>query len=374
MQIILTAALLLPACAAEDSSETRMAEGRERTKAIDRTPEQEVSSTEALSRIEDPSPRPAESEAEERLDDELDRLADDFDGEVGIAVRDLARGWTAHHRGDEFFPQQSVSKLWVAVAALDLVDRGKLDLSKEVTLGKEDLTLFYQPVRTLILRSDGYTTTLGDLLERAIMRSDNTANDFLLREIGGPDVVRKILAEKNMGGIRFGPGERKLQSRIAGLDWKQEYSIKSGFHDARGEVPVETREQAFESYLKNPIDGAIPVGIADALARLQKGELLSPASTDLLLSILSRTRSGPRRLKGGLAPGWSIAHKTGTGQVFEGAQAGYNDVGLVTSPDGRHYSVAVTIGRTSRPIPQRMQLMQNTVQAVINYDQRAERQ
>lgn len=366
------ALLLLPACAAEDEVETQMVDGR--AEAGDRTPEQELSTTEALSRIKVPSPRPAESDAEMRLDDEIERLAEDFDGEVGVAVRDVTRGWTADHRGDEFFPQQSVSKLWVAIAALELVDRGELDLGTEVTLDQEDLTLFYQPVRSLVLRPDGYTTTLGNLLERAIMRSDNTANDFLLRRIGGPDVVREILAEKKIGGIRFGPGERQLQSGIAGLTWKQEFSLKSGFHDARDEVPDDVREQAFESYLDDPVDGATPNGIVHALARLQKGELLSPASTTELLDILSRTRSGPRRLKGGLAPGWSIAHKTGTGQVYRNVQAGYNDVGVVTSPDGRHYSVAVTIGQTSRPIPARMQLMQNTVRAIIDYDRRAARQ
>ncbi len=368
----LAMALLLPACAAEDDKETRMIESG--AEADGGRAEQKLTPAEALARVPIPSSPPAESKAELRLASDLERLAQAFEGEVGIAVRDVARGWTAEHRGDEFFPQQSVSKLWVAIAALELVDRGKLDLSAEVTLDKDDLTLFYQPVRTLVLRRDGYTTTLDDLLERAIMRSDNTANDFLLRRIGGPDTVRRILAEKKIGGIRFGPGERKLQSGIAGLEWDQDYSLESGFHEARAEVPAKRREQAFRDYLDNPVDGATPVGIANALARLQEGELLSPASTAKLLAILSRTKSGPRRLKGGLAPGWSIAHKTGTGQVFKGVQAGYNDIGVVTSPDGRYYSVAVTIGRTSQPIPARMQLMQNTVKAVIAYDRRAARQ
>lgn len=319
-----------------------------------------------------PPPRPPETSAERQLHESIRRLGENFDGELGIAVRDLESGWTAHFNGDKYFPQQSVSKLWVAIAVLDQVDRGKLDLSEQVTLRPQDLTLFYQPIRPLILRPEGYTTTLGDLLERALVRSDNTANDYLLRRVGGPQAVRQVLEQKGIAGVRFGPGERELQSGIAGLEWKPEYSLRRAFFEAREQVPPEKRRAAFESYLEDPVDGATPIGIAKALASLEKGQLLSAESTKGLLSILDRTRSGPRRLKGGLEPGWSIAHKTGTGQILEGSQAGYNDVGLITSPDGRTYSVTVLIGRTSRSVPERMGLMQKAVGAVIGYDRALE--
>lgn len=315
-----------------------------------------------------PRPRPPEQPAEKQLHDKIHRLGESFDGKVGIAVRDLEKGWTAHFNGSEYFPQQSVSKLWVAIAVLDAVDRGQLDLEEEVTLRKDDLTVFYQPIRSLILRDEGYTTPLGNLLERAITRSDNTANDYLMRRVGGPDAVRNVLDRKGIGGIRFGPGERELQSGIAGVDWKPEYSLRWNFFDARDEVPLEKRRAAFEDYIADPVDGATPIAMAAALGRLKKGELLSEASTERLLSIMDRTRSGPRRLKGGVQSGWSIGHKTGTGQILEGEQAGYNDVGLVTSPNGRSYAVSVLIGRTSIPISQRMSLMQETVRALIEYE------
>ena len=72
--------------------------------------------------------------------------------------------------------------------------------------------------------------------------------------------------------------------------------------------------------------------------------------------------------------GWRIAHKTGTGQVFGSTQAGYNDIGILTSPEGRTYAVAVLIGRTSRPVPERMQLMQNVTRAVIDFDRNQTRE
>ena len=313
------------------------------------------------------SPRPPETDAEKRLDETLQRLGDGFEGEIGIAILDHETGWAAQYKGLRYLPQQSVSKLWVAITFLDQVDRGELDLSEEVTLEKDDLTVFYQPIRTLILRNDGYTTTLGDLLERAITHSDNTANDFLLRRVGGPDAVRRMFARKELGGIKFGPGEQALQSEIAGLQWKDEYSIGPAFLNARGELPVEERREAFEDYLNDPMDGALALGITRALGKLENGQLLSPSSTKRMLRLMDRSTTGERRLTGGLPTGWSIAHKTGTGQILEGVQAGYNDVGLLDTPDGETYSIAVLIGRTDRPRAERRRLMHNTVDALAVY-------
>src|SRR3546814_1627452 len=39
-----------------------------------------------------------------------------------------------------------------------------------------------------------------------------------------------------------------------------------------------------------------------------------------------------------IAGGWRIAHKTGTGQDFGRRTAGFNDVGVLTAPDGRRYT------------------------------------
>lgn len=305
-------------------------------------------------------------QAQAILDARIDALGRAFPGDIGIAVQDVQTGWTTHFDGVTLFPQQSVSKFWVALTALDAVDRGQLDLDSTVTVRRDDLTLFHQPIESLV-GGDGYRTTLRGLLHRAIQQSDNSANDFILWKAGGPDAVRRYLASKGIDGIRFGPGERALQSRIAGMEWRQSYSIGNNFYAARADVPDGVRRAAFEAYIDDPMDGAKPLEIVDALARLKKGELLSPESTQLLLGIMSNTRTGPQRLKGGLRGGWKLAHKTGTGQVYRGEQAGYNDIGILTAPDGRSYAVAVMIRRTSTPNINRMRTMQETVGAVIDY-------
>ena len=54
------------------------------------------------------------------------QLGQSFDGEVGIAVREVDSGWTTSWNGDRYFPQQSVSKFWVALTAFRRVDAGEL--------------------------------------------------------------------------------------------------------------------------------------------------------------------------------------------------------------------------------------------------------
>lgn len=307
------------------------------------------------------------SEQERAFEQELEELGAGLPGEVGIAVVDAKTGYSYDFDGEEILPQQSVSKLWVTMAALDAADRGTLDLSERVTVRREDLTVFYQPIRDLVRARGSVTTDYGDLMRRAITQSDNTANDLLLRRVGGPKKVQAYLDARGIENVRFGTDERTKQSAIAGLKWKQGYSYENTFFDARDDVPIGQRRLAFERYLADPIDGASPLGIARALAMLSRGELLSPGSTAFLLDLMSQTKSGPNRLKGGVPPDWSFGHKTGTGQFLEGEQSGYNDIGLLTAPDGRTYAIATMIGRTRVPTPERMEMMQEVVRATVRF-------
>lgn len=304
-------------------------------------------------------PRIAPAELRERLN----ALGRRFDGIAGISVVSLGEGWQADYNATRLFPQQSCSKLWVAIAAMDAVDRGRISLDDKVTLGRNDLTLFHQPIRDKVL-GGGHTTTLGSLLFTAITQSDNTANDKLMRSIGGPDAVRDMIASKNLGAIRFYDGERALQSKIAGLIWSQSYSIGDAFYKARAALPAAVRKSSFERYVRDPYDGAAPHAVALGLARLQRGELLSPASTRRLLSIMGSTKTGGMRVRAALKPGWEWSHKTGTGQNFKGRVGGINDIGILTAPDGAKYAMAImTIPNKSNGDAQ--ELMRDAARAVI---------
>ena len=105
--------------------------------------------------------------------------------------------------------------------------------------------------------------------------------------------------------------------------------------------------------------------------------LATPWSTDVTLYQRTGTlpmpyvigQAGPQRLKAGAPEDWTVRHKTGTGQFYDGEQSGYNDIGLITSPAGRTYAIAVMIARTREPTPVRMEMMQEVVRAVVRYDE-----
>lgn len=291
-------------------------------------------------------------------------LGRNFDGDVGIAVQSLDGGWVADFNGHRPMPQQSVSKLWVAASLLDRVDAGEISLSDRVVLTPSDLTIFHQPIRKRI-GGGAYETTISELLKYAMQHSDNTANHALFRRVGGKAGVERFLAQKGLNGIAMSKGEKALQMRIAGMSWDDRFSYGKTFWRVRETIPFDVRARAINSYAENPEDGATPSAIAQALIHLQKGELLSPASTDFMLQMMHQSKTGPRRLRGGLSHGWKMAHKTGTGQVLKLLATGYNDVGILTSPDGRHYAVSVMIGATNRPVKERQALMQAVTKAVI---------
>jgi beta-lactamase class A len=326
------------------------------------TPPQQVqlTSLHAPRRARPPAPpAPAELQAE------LDELVGRCHEPVGVAVTDVAQGWTAQVDGAGLYPQQSVVKVWVALAVMDAVDRGVLKLDQPVLLTPKDRSVFYQPLGARI-GAHGYTTTLHDLLRRALTESDNTANDKLIEEVGGAAAVSAVLAAKGVEGIGVGGPERVLQARTAGLVWGPELAGWR-FKEARSHLSDEVRDRALQTYLAAPPDGARPAALTAALAELKRGELLSPASTATLLGLMGEARTGYRRLRAGLPPGWSIAHKTGTGPDWRGASVGINDVGLLTAPDGRTYSVAVMMRETKKPIGERMALMQKVSRTVVEY-------
>ena len=316
-------------------------------------------STGAASRPQTPPPPPP-SALVERLRD----IATGFDGRFGIAVHDVQAGWTAGYDEAGLYPQQSVAKLWVALAVFDAVDHRRIRLDQVVHVTAADMSVFHQPIRSR-LKDGGLDITVDDLLVGAIAQSDNACDDILARLAGGSAAVQRAVDARRLGAIRAGPEEHLLQSRVAGLEWRPEYSVGDAFERARDKLPPALRRQKLAAYLADPPEGASPEALAKAMARLLKGELISPASTARFLAILASTTTGPNRLKGGLPDGWGIAHKTGTGQDLNGLSTGYNDVAIVTAPDGRAYTVAAMMAATSRSIPERMLAMQEVSRAVV---------
>jgi beta-lactamase class A len=303
----------------------------------------------------------------------LHDLAASLDGDVGIAVMDVQDGWISDVQGERSFPQQSVAKLWVALNVLDRVDRGLLRLDTPIMVRPQDLSVFSQPIAAEVRPNGLLVTNVGNLLHRALVQSDNAADDMLIRISGGVPAVEETIARRGLGRIAVGDEQMYLQSRIAGLTWQPRFAGQAPeFNAARAQVPPEVRLARISEYVAAPPDGATPNATVRALAQLARGRLLSPQSTSVMLAEMHAARTGRMRLAGGLEPGWSIAHKTGTGPDFRGESVGINDVGILTAPDGRQYAVAVYIARTGAPNQDRLAMMREVTRTVIEHWRRSQ--
>jgi beta-lactamase class A len=255
-------------------------------------------------------------------------------------------------------------KLIVGMAVMDAVDNDGWRLDERVDVHKQDLSLYVQPIAKLVT-ADGFQTTIGDLVRRGIADSDSAAADILVKKLGGPAKVQAFLDRKGIHGVRFDRDEKHLQTEIVGLEWRPEYVDPEVLQRATDALPKNVRDAAYRRYQADPRDTATPEGMASLLQSLASGQLLSADSTKYLLETMAATRTFPDRLKAGLAPGWTLGHKTGTGGSWEGVTAATNDVGILTAPDGSRISVVVFIADSRASEKERAALMARISQFVI---------
>ncbi len=294
------------------------------------------------------------------LADELQQIAAAHPGAAGFALIE-PDGAITQVNGQRRFPMASTVKLAIAAYYLAEVDAGRRSLSTLIPVDER-----------LRLRSDGITffaphpgvaLSAANHIDLMLTRSDNTATDVLLANIGGPSSVQSWLTRNSVTGLRI---DRNIAQLL--LD-------RRGGTAAPGQTPAEAMRRwdpvtpgsaaiadPDTDGVPNPIfdadprDTATPLGFAGFIARLERGELLRPASRAFLYSVLARTLTGSNRIKAGLPAGTPLLHKTGT--LFGVT----DDVGIITAPDGRRLIlVAFVQGGTARPA-----LIARAAQAVWN--------
>lgn len=280
-------------------------------------------------------------------------------GTLGLAVLDVRSGARAGVRADEPFPMMSVFKAPVAAALLAQVEQGSLSLAQEVTVTRADLRDGSAVPSIGAQVEAGRTSfTIERLLQGAVSESDNTAVDALLRVMGGPSVVTAFLRAHGIDGIRID------------LD---EGGISDIFNDLRpGQVaPSNESDQAFDqrrqrgyrAFLADPRNRSTPAAAVEFLRKLQGGELLSPASTQQLLRLMAG-QTLPNRLRAGVPQGVGFADKCGTSSTQQGRIAAYNDIGILTWPDGRIVIIAAFLSDSSASAHQRDTLFADLARAV----------
>lgn len=264
-------------------------------------------------------------------------------GRLGVALIDLKNRKSWSHRGTEPFPMQSVFKLPLAIAVLQAVEAGKLRLDQPVTVTRKDLSLYHSPIATAF-KGESMSYSLRELIRRATGDSDNTAADLLLRLVGGPQEVTRMLKAGGISGLSVDRYERVFQPELLGLPgygWDQAIDTRR-FRDAVQAIPPATRRARIEAALSDPRDASTPDASAAFLEALAKGNWLrDPAHAAFLNTVITETKSGKDRIRAGLPEGARFAHKTGLGPTADGLNHATNDIGVVTLADGRRFVVAV---------------------------------
>ena len=256
-------------------------------------------------------------------------------GKVGIAAIDVASGRTVAVNGAERFPMASTVKIAIAATYLSQVDAGKRSLATMIAFD-EKRRLASEGIGQA-LPHPGISLSAANYIDLMLTVSDNSATDTLLAQVGGPKVVERWLTANHVEGIRIDRTIARLLLDDYGLPVGADGDAVAALRaaDAMPALTPAQIDSAAAKFDADPRDTATPSAMAQLLARIDRGDLLSAKSRAFLLAVLSRTTTGPDRIKGGLPPGTPIAHKTGTLRGIS------DDVGLVTLPDGRRVAIAV---------------------------------
>jgi beta-lactamase class A len=269
----------------------------------------------------------------------LERIARRVRGNVGIGAIHLESGTRLSLNGDRAFPMASVSKIPIALEFLRRVDAGEISFHETIVVPPTDFRPGNSPLAKWS-RGRSVRLSIDSLFSLMLGVSDNTATDVILRMAGGPDEATRRLRELGVEGVRVDRSEARTFADLVGIseDVPESELYRVNHFRMRDALPVEHRGAARERYGHDPRDTATPEGMAELLALIYDGAGLSASSHELLLDVMTRSRSGRRRLRGLLPSSTKVAHKTGT------MAAAINDVGIITLPNGAgHLALAVFV-------------------------------
>lgn len=221
----------------------------------------------------------------------LAALEAEFGGRIGVFALDTGSGAAIRHRADERFVMCSTHKALVAAAILRLRTERPGLLDKVIHFDKTQLQK-YAPVTSQHL-TDGMT--VAALCEAAVTVSDNTADNLLFAELGGPAAATAFV--------------RTLGDQVTRMDRMEPELNESAPGDER--------------------DTSTPAQLAADLRALVLGDGLDPAGRDLLTGWLKANTTGGKQIRAGVPSGWPVGDKTGSG--FKGE---INDI-AVAWPPGR---------------------------------------
>lgn len=300
--------------------------------------------------------------------------------EVGYSIIHIPSGRQISHKGQKLFPLASTFKIPVLLEACRQMQNQVLPYNidhllslrrQDICIGSGDLQ--YEPL--------GSKWTVDQLLTEMIISSDNTATDMIIGQIGSAPLRdfmpnlglthnRIFLTNRQAWLLSLGchvglpssdpekiaaywqklaPKEQwKLAQEVEREHLTLERSLFQDWEDRSGNYYSEAKFMRVAQTVDNL---SSPQDFSLLLAKLWRGEVLTPSWTEYALSILGRQRSRSR-LPRLLPPQTAVYHKTGTiaGVV--------NDSGILISKRGHPLAVTVFVqGANSSEINSASQLI-----------------
>jgi beta-lactamase class A len=240
------------------------------------------------------------------LEKKFAEIAKDARGKVGVAAVVLETGEAALLNADDHYAMQSVYKLPISMAVMDQVGQDKLDLDEQIGVTKEDFVLPGQVSPLRDKNPNGGVFTIRELIRLALVESDGSASDVLMRVVGGPSVVQDYLTKIGINDMKIVNTEKEFAQ-----NWENQYQNWT--------TPVAAVELL--RWLDRDANGWRPPNLDQDLSQSQQ-----------ILQFMMEATTGPKRIKGLLpllGPLKIVAHKTGTSGNRSGITAATNDIGIM---------------------------------------------
>ncbi|CAH1542204.1 Beta-lactamase CARB-3 [Vibrio rotiferianus] len=210
-----------------------------------------------------------------KLNEDLAAIEQHIGGRIGVSVWDTQNDEHWDYRGDERFPMMSTFKTLACATMLSDMDSEKLDKNATAKVEERNIVV-WSPVMD---RMAGQTTRIEHACEAAMLMSDNTAANIVLRSIGGPNGVTRFLRSIGDGATRLDRFEPRLNEAKPG----------------------------------DKQDTTTPNAIVNTLHTLLDGDALSYESRIQLKIWMQDNKVSDSLMRSVLPKGWSIADRSGAG-------------------------------------------------------------
>ena len=255
---------------------------------------------------------------------EIERLAEETGGIIGVSATQLATGRHFGYREHELFPTASVIKLPLLVTLHEDAIAGMIDLDERVVY-RADTKVAGSGVLQYL--DEGLSPTLRDLAVLMMSVCDNTATDLLFDRVG-KDRIEATMDRLGLPSIRAPFDIREMLMELVDLDHAQ----PGGYHELRHRLRLSLGSGG-RSMVPEQADRSTPADMCRLLELIESQAILDEAACGAILELMKRIQSAAR-IPGLLPKGTVVAHKTGSYRRLR------NDVGIVYAPTGP-YAIAL---------------------------------